>query len=144
MTRCPAGGDLGKWVSGTSPPTRGRGLALAHWLPSNLKRAGGVVLPFLPAQGARPSPFMSTKPWSFLFCPIGQNHPKPPPLCTRSHPPLALPIGEQTCAVPLQHRQEFLLLPLCTLERSFMNPQQMSLSPFIFLFQRNCNRLCFN
>ena len=144
MTRCPADGNLGKWVSGTAPPTIGRGLDLAHWLPSHLEKAGEVIQPFLPAQGSWPSPFMSTKPQSLWLCPIGQNHLKPPPLYTRPHPPPALPNGEQTCSGPLQRCQEFLLLTFCILEQSFMNPQQMFLSPFIFLFQRTCNRLCFN
>lgn len=80
-TRCTAPGDLRKWVSGKAPPARGQGLILDHWLPGNLKRAGGVRAGPGSAQGTLLSfPFMSTKPLTLLFYPIGQNNPKPLPL----------------------------------------------------------------
>lgn len=62
-------------------PLGRRGLVLDHWLPGNLRRAGGVHAGPGSAQGTLPSfPFMSTKPLTLLFYPIGQNNPKPPPL----------------------------------------------------------------
>lgn len=108
MTRYPELAGLGKWVSGTAPPTQGRGLDQAHWLPSNSKSAWGRGrVSFKP-----PFLFMSTKPPSLLLCLMGQNNPKSPPLCCQAPSPPSLSNEEQTCSVRLQHCQEFLFLTL--------------------------------
>lgn len=149
MTRYPELADLGKWVSGTAPPTRGRGLDQAHWLPSNSKSPWGRgKVSFQPLCPNRdPCPLS-------LLCP--PNHPLS---CFASWAKTILNyllcvaklhLHHHLCPMKSRHAQcvfgtvKNFFFSRCILEQSFMNPQQMFLSPFIFLFQRNCNRLCFN
>lgn len=114
------------------PSHEGVGLEPAHWLPGNLKRAGGVIQPLLSA-----GPHTTDSP----VLPLGQTL-KSPLRVARPHP-------HQLCPVRSIHAPGLCtavrrFFSHCTLEQSFTSPRQMFLSPFIFLFQRNCNRLCFN
>lgn len=129
MSRCQAHRDLGKWVSGITLPTKGWSSDLAHWLPSNLKRAEGIIQPFLSAQGVLPSPVMSTKPWSLLFCPIDPNHPKPLSLCTR-------PVPHQLC--PMENRHALCLFRavkdfFCSHSASLSSPSRIHSRCFLVL-----------
>lgn len=135
MTKGPTPGDLGKQVSSIALPLEAglRPLSLVARQCEESWRGYSAVLGCLEA----------LSPLPFYAAPLAKTILN---LCIAGPPtPPALPDGEQTnMACALQGCQEFLFLTLCILEQSFMNPQQMFLSPFIFLFQRNCNRLRFN
>lgn len=148
MTRYLELAGLGKWVSGTAPPTRGRGLDQAHWLPSNSKGAWGrgrVSFQSL-CLNRVPCPLsLSCPPNHHLSCfaswaKIILNH----LLCAAKLHPHHLCPRKSRHALCVFSTVKNLFFSRCILEQSFMNLQQMFLSPFIFLFQRNCNRLCFN
>ena len=89
-----------------SPSHEGPGLEPAHWLPGNLKRAGGGIQPFLSA--CPPHHRL------FLICPMDQTLNSP--LCVaRLRPPPALPSEVHTCSVPLHCCQEISFSPTASL-----------------------------